>query len=65
MQPDSMVPESDLEEIELIRVDQQAHRLFGPNEAEWTERQWSAYFTALKTVHADYPQNHRPRGLAA
>ncbi|MDR3083422.1 MAG: hypothetical protein LBV60_21310 [Streptomyces sp.] len=57
-------PARDSEEFDLVLVDQQAHRLYGPREQEWTEQQWSGYFTALETVHADYPQNHAPKAAA-
>lgn len=65
MATEPMVPARDREEFELVRVDRQAHHLYGPNEQEWTERERSGYFTALETVHADYPQHHKTKGLAA
>lgn len=65
MSTEPSVSARDCEEFDLVSADQLAHRLYGANEQEWGGREWSGYFTALETIHADYPQHHGPKGLAA
>jgi hypothetical protein len=65
MKTEPTVPARDREEFDLVTADRLAHRLYGPREQEWGGREWSGYFTALETIHADYPQHHGSKGLAA